>query len=277
VAALENGTVEVIDLERNRRVAHLEGFREPQGIAYLETLRKLFVTNGEGAGVTVLEGHDLARSASIGVRVDPDNVRYEPGADLLWVGEGGSGSGALAALNPRSGDVVAEVALDGHPESFQLEASGSRVFVNVPAEHEVTVVDRAQRRVAARWKVPLGGNFPMALDEAHRRLFVGCRRPPKLLVLDTTTGTPVAELDAPADADDIFLDPARGRVYVSGGEGFTRVYARGEADRFSVIGDLRTGPGARTSLFVPESQRLYVPVPRRGSASAEVLVFETKQ
>ena len=106
-------------------------------------------------------------------------------------------------------------------------------------------------------------------------LGVGCRRPAKVLVLDTDTGTPVAELDSPGDADDIFLDPAQNRVYVSGGEGFARVYARREVDHFEVIGDLRTGPGARTSLLAAESQRLYVAVPRRGEASAEILVFET--
>lgn len=275
VAALGNGTLEVIDLVGNRHVARLEGFREPQGVVFLAADRKLFVTNGEGAGVTVLEGSDLTRSAWIELRADPDNIRYEPGANLLWVGEGGSGSGALVALDPESGEVVAEVALAGHPESFQLETRGSRVFVNVPREHEVVVVDRAHRRVLARWRLPHAENFPMALDEEHHRLFVGCRRPAKVLVLDTDTGTPVAELDGPGDADDIFLEPAQDRVYVSGGEGFTRVYARREADRFERVGDLRTGPGARTSLLAPESHRLYVAVPRRGEASAEIVVFET--
>jgi DNA-binding beta-propeller fold protein YncE len=277
VAALENGSLEVIDLQRNRHVASLEGFRQPQGVAFLAADRKLFVTNGEGAGVTVLEGSDLTRSAWMKLRADPDNIRWEAAAKLLWVGAGGSGSGALAALDPESGEVVAEISLAGHPESFQLEARGSRVFVNVPKGHEVAVIDRELRRVVAGWRLPCTANFPMALDEARRRLFVGCRRPARLLVLDTDTGTPVAELESPADADDIFLDSPQNRVYVSGGEGVTRVYARREADRFEVVGDLRTGPGARTSLFVPELRRFYVAVPRRGDAPAEILVFETLQ
>jgi hypothetical protein len=115
----------------------------------------------------------------------------------------------------------------------------------------------------------------MALDEARQRLFVGCRQPAKILVLDARSGATVAELDSPADADDIFLDPAQDRVYVSGGEGRLRVYARREGDRYEILGDLPTGPGARTSLFVPESHRLYVAVPRRGTGSAEILAFET--
>jgi len=277
VAALENGSLEAIDLERNRWVASLAGFREPQGVAFLAADRRLFVTNGEGADVTVLKGSDLTGSSRIALRADPDNIRYEPSANLLWVGEGGDGSGALAALDPESGEVVAEISVVGHPESFQLEKKGSRAFVNVPSERAVVVIDREQRRVTTHWSLPCAANFPMALDETHRRLFIGCRRPAKVLVLDTETGTPLSELDSPADADDIFVDPAQDRVYVSGGEGLTRVYARREVDRFELVGDLRTGPGARTSLFVPESHRLYVAVPRRGGASAEILVFDTLQ
>jgi DNA-binding beta-propeller fold protein YncE len=274
VAAIENGTVEVVDLRQNRRIAHLEGFKEPQGVVFVATVRKLFVTEGGASGVAILDGADLGRVSRIELRDDPDNIRYEPAANRVWVGEGGSGSGALAVFNPGGGE-IAEIALDGHPESFRLEARGPRVFVNVPKEHEVEVVDRARREVVTRWRLPCTANFAMALDEDGRRLFVGCRHPAKLAVLDTESGTVVAELDAPADADDIFLDPAQGRVYLSAGAGVVRVYARRESDRFETLGDVSTGPGARTSLFAPESHRLYVAVPRRGSASAAIFVFDT--
>lgn len=277
VAALGNDSVEGIDLAQKRRVAHLEGFREPQGVAFLASVRKLFVTNGEGAGVTVLDGDTLARVAWVELRADPDNLRPDPGAGLLWVGEGRGAAGALAALDPESAEVVAEIPLGGHPESFQLEANGPRIFVNVPGRHEVAVVDREQRRVVARWRLSCAANFPMALDEEHRRLLVGCRRPATILVLDTGTGAPTADLRSPADADDIFLDPERDRVYVSGGEGLTRVYARPGADRFEPVGDLPTAPGARTSLFVAERRRLYVAAPAREGASAEIRVFDTSQ
>jgi DNA-binding beta-propeller fold protein YncE len=275
VAALGNGTVEVVDLGQARRVARVDGFREPQGVLWLAATGQLFVTEGGGAGVTILAGGDLTRAGRVALREDADNIRYEPGADRLWVGAGGNGSGVLAAFGPKDRQVVAEIALDGHPESFQLEASSPRVFVNVPRKHEVEVVDRERRRVVARWSLPHAANFPMALDERRGRLFVGCRRPARIVVLDTATGRVVDEVDGPADADDVFLDPEQDRLYVSGGEGFVRVYARRGADRLGVVGDLPTGPGARTSLLVPALHRLYVAVPSRGTAPAEILVFET--
>ena len=274
VAALENGSIEVVDLGRSR-VARLEGFREPQGVVFPGTVRKLFVTEGGASRVTVLDGDDLTRTGTVSLREDPDNVRYEPGANRVWVGEGEDESAALAAFGAEGGDIVAEVTLDGHPESFQLEARDARVFVNVPREHEVEVVDRERREVVARWKLPHSANFPMALDEEHRRLFIGCRHPAKVLVLDTATGKVVTELDSPGDADDLFLDPARDRLYVCAGEGLVRVYSRRGPDRFEALGDLRTGPGARTCLFDAESHRLYVAVPRRGAAAAEIVAFDT--
>lgn len=274
VAALGSGSIEVVDLAQGRRVARLEGFREPQGLFFLPEPGRLFVTEGAGTGLAILDGNPLTRSAIV-LPEDADNIRYEAGARRLWVGAGGGRSGALAAVDPDRGKVVSRIALDAHPESFQLEAGGPRIFVNVPGRQEVQVVDRERRQAVARWSLPYAANFPMALDEGRGRLFVGCRRPARLLVLDGETGRLVAELDSPGDADDIFVDSQSQRVYVSAGEGLLRVYTSREGDRFEAIGDVATGPGARTSLLVPELHRLYVAVPARGQAPARVLVFDT--
>src|SRR4029078_3340287 len=110
---------------------------------------------------------------------DADNVRYDAVANALYVG---FGSGALAAVNPADGKIVANVRLAGHPESFQLERSGSRIFVNVPTGGQVAGIDRGAVKVCARWTVTgARANYPMALDEANHRLFIGCRRPAKVL------------------------------------------------------------------------------------------------
>jgi DNA-binding beta-propeller fold protein YncE len=275
VAALEHGTVEVVDLARNRRVAQVAGLHEPQGVLFAPAVQKLFVAQGGDAVVTVHEGRDLAATARIALRGDPDNLRPEPGAGRIWVGEGAGKRGALAAIGTQDASLQLEIGLDGHPEGFQLETSGPRIFVNVPTRREVEVVDRQRRRVVARWRLPHGENFPMAIDEGRRRLFVGCRRPARLLVLDTEKGGTVADLESPGDVDDIFLDPTRQRVYVSAGEGVVRVYERREGDRFESVGDVPTRCGARTSLLSEEAHRLYVAVPRLGRAPAEVRVFDT--
>jgi len=235
------------------------------------------VTIGGAAGVAVVSGSDPTGIERIETRGDPDNIRYEADADRVWIGAGARQQAALVALGGDDPKVLFEIALDDHPESFQLEAGGPRVFVNVPGKQEVEGVDRERRTVVARWKLPCAANFPMALDEEHQRLFVGCRRPAQILALDTETGRVVAEVESPADADDVFLDPAAGRMYVSSGAGVVRTYVRRGADGLEVAGDVATGIGARTSLFDAASHRLYVAVPRRGSAPAQIQVFDTSE
>jgi hypothetical protein len=158
-----------------------------------------------------------------------------------------------------------------------LESEGKRIFVNVPTAGHVAVVDREEDFVVKTWPLKdAAENFPMALDEANHRLFVGTRDPAKLLVLNTETGESVTDLDASGDADDIFYDATNKRVYVSGGEGAISVFEQVDPDTYRLAGKVDTAKGARTSLFVPESGTLYVAVPHNGSQQAEIRIFQTE-
>jgi len=155
-----------------------------------------------------------------------------------------------------------------------LEKAGPRIFVNVPSARQIVVVNRATRTIADRWPLEdLHDNYPMALDEANHRLFVVTRKPAQLVVLDTQSGKRVAELDTVGDADDIFYDAARKRLYVTGGEGFIKFIGQNGPDEYKDLGSIVTAPGARTSLFVPELNRVYIAVPRRDNQGAEIRIF----
>src|SRR5438552_18014842 len=251
MAALGNNTVEVLDVKNRSRIKSLPGFREPQGIAFAADTRIAAIANGQGDGVQFIDAADFHPTRAVKLGDDSDNVRYDAAARRLFVGFGG---GALAAINPADGKVIGEAKLSGHPESFQLERSGSRVFVNVPNADQIAVVDRASMKVVATWPVVSAkSNFPMALDEANHRMFMGCRRPAKVLVYDTMTGKESGSFDIVGDTDDLFYDAARKRLYVSGGEGYLDVYQEQEAaGRFVRLARVATAAGARTSLFVPE-------------------------
>jgi DNA-binding beta-propeller fold protein YncE len=274
VAALGNNTVEVLDVKGNAHVKSLPGFREPQGIATLPEAKVVAVANGQGEGVQFLDATDFHPARAVRLGDDSDNVRYDAAAHRVFVGFGG---GALASISPADGKVLGEAKLAGHPESFQLERSGSRVFVNVPDANQIAVVDRAGMKVVATWPVASAkANFPMALDEANHRLFIGCRQPAKVLVYDTTTGTKTASFDIVGDTDDLFFDAARKRLYISGGEGFVDVFQEQDAGRFARVAHLATAAGARTSLFVPEQSRLYLAVPHRGTQKSEIRIYEAR-
>src|SRR5262245_28262475 len=254
IAALGNNTVEVVDLRAGERTQTIRGLHEPQGVIFIPEVNKLFVANGKSGACDVFDGSSLKQAKSIKFPGDADNVRYDVAAGRVYVGYS---DGALGIIDSASGDRVGEIKLKGHPESFQLEKSGPRIFVNIPTANEIAVVDREKRVViAARPTGDARANFPMALDDAHHRLFVGFRKPPRLLVFDTESGNVVANLESPADADDIFYDSKARRIYVSGGEGSIGVFQQKDADHYESMTKIPTAAGARTALFAPELNRL---------------------
>jgi DNA-binding beta-propeller fold protein YncE len=274
VAALGNNTVEVVDTKAATHVKSLPGFHEPQGIAVVADAKSVAVANGQGEGLQLVSAEDYRPGAMIRLGDDSDNVRYDASAGRVYVG---FGSGALAAIDPMGAKLLGQVKLAGHPESFQLERSGSRVFVNVPSADQIAVIDRSSMKVVATWPLTTArSNFPMALDEANHRIFIGCRRPAKTLVFDTTSGKEIASFDIVGDTDDLFYDAARKRLYISGGEGYLDVVEDQGGGRFSRIAHRPTASGARTSLFVADQSRMYLAVPHRGSQKAEIRVFEAR-
>ena len=275
VAALGNDTVEVLDVQQGVRLKTLRGFHEPQGIAVATDPHLVTVANGEGEGVDLLDTNDYHVTRTIALGDDSDNVRYDPAAKRLYVGYG---NGALATIDPATGNVISRVALRGHPESFQLERSGTKIYVNVPTSGEIEVVDRAALNVVATWPVTEArSNFPMALDEAHHRLFIGCRRPAKVLVYDTRNGKGIGAADIVGDTDDLFYDARSDRLYVSGGEGFLDVLDVKDSAHPTKLAHLATAPGARTSLFAADSGQMYIAVPHRGGQRAEIRAYTMPQ
>lgn len=274
VSALGNNTLEVLDLRGAKRLTSIKGLREPQGVFFVPKENKLFIANDDDGTCMVFDGSSYKLLQTIHFPSDADNVRYDAAQNQIYVGYG---EGGLGALDATTGKKVADIALKAHPESFRLEQSGPRIFVNLPdANHTIAVVDRTKRSVVATWPLEEASNFPMTPDEADHRLFVVTRRPPRLVVLDTESGKEVASYPTVGDADDAFYDAARKRVYISGGEGFIDVFDQRSPNDYQATGRISTASGARTSLFVPELNRLYLAVPHRGSQDAEVRVYEAR-
>ena len=274
VVALGNNTVEVIDLKTKRLIKSLTGLSEPQGLLLVPEVKQLIVTNGESVSARVYDGVTLEPLKDIRLREDNDNIRYDPDSKRSYIGCGAGGEGALAVVDTQTDTLLGEIALSGHPESFQLERRGKRIFVNVPSSRKIEVVDREKKKVVESWSVAARGNFPMALDEEHARLFVGTRSPAKLLALDTGSGRVVADLDSVGDADDISYDSDTHRIYVSGGEGFVFVFEQTDPNQYRLLDKVATRKGARTSLFVPEWQTLFVALPKGADGNAEIWAYK---
>jgi DNA-binding beta-propeller fold protein YncE len=271
LAALGNNSVEVIDLAAGKRVSSISGPKKPTGARVLAGSRKLVVASGDDGNVRVYD-EGLKLLGTVHDLPDADNVRLDPQGKLVYVGYG---DGAIAVVDPEQPKKIADVKLDGHPEAFQPEANGDRIFVNVPSARQIAVINRTKGAVVATWLVrEAEANFPMALDEANHRLFVGCRKPAEVLVVDAETGRTVTTVPCCGDTDDLFYDAAAKRIYVTGGEGCISVIEQSDADHYRVAGTVSTAAGARTSCYVPETHTLYVAVPHRGRQRAELRAYQ---
>ncbi len=274
VAALGNNTIEVLDLRVGKRLRSITGLKEPQGVLYLSEFQRLFVTNGGDGSCKVFDGNSLSLLDTVKFSADADNIHYEPHTKQVYVG---FGVGALGTFDAKTGKHLWDVRLAGHPESFQIEERGTRIFVNVRPANQVAVIDKKKREVTASWPLQDAmDNFPMAMDETNHRLFIGCRNPAQIIIYDTQSGKTVGRLDIAGDIDDIFYDIKAKRLYASCGEGWLYVFQQVDPDHYAVKGRISTTKGARTSLYVPEQGRLYLAVPHRGEQQAEVWVYTVK-
>jgi len=283
VAAVENHTLEVIDLKSSQRVHTIADLAEPQGVFYDPSTNRLFVACGLDGVTKIFDGTTYQVLATVKFPDDADNIRYDSRSKGVIVGYAGAkqlrkrevGTGGLGFIDS-DGKKTGDVVIDAHPESFQLEKAGSRIFVNVPDKKEIEVIDAVKRAVVARWAVSAEDNFPMALDETDHRLFVGCWKPPQLLVFDTDSGKPVAAGEIAGKTDDLFYDASRRRIYVLTSMGFLEVFQQKDPNHYNRIARYPTPPRSQTGLLVQEWGKLFVAVPAQGTETAEIRVYHAK-
>ena len=274
ICALGNNSVEVLDLRNGERIHSITGLGAPQGIAYIPELDRIFVANDKGGVCKIYDGKSFQKISELNFKDDADNVRYDDATKKIYVG---FGSGGIAIVNAADGKQIGSIKLSAHPEAFELEKNGKRIFVNVPNSRHVAIIDREKGEVVATWKTDLAfGNFPMALDEANHRLFVGCRLPSKLVVLNTKSSNIVAKIDISGDPDEVFYDSKRHCIYAICGAGKIDIIEQTDPDTYRISTKVDTAAGARTGLFVSKHDALFVAVPHRGSQKAEVRAYRVE-
>ena len=272
VAAFGNNSVEVVDLDSGRCIHSITGVAAPQCVLYLPADRTLAVTSSGTGTCDVYDGATYRKISTARIGDDADNMQYDGAEHDILIGYG---SGGLAALDEHSGLRIGDSRLSAHPEGFLLERSGRRVFINVPRHRNVVVLERPRfARIGAIALDGAGRNYPLAMDEAHHRLFTCLRNPGRLAVMNTETLRQIGSIRIADDADNLHFDSARGLLFASCGRGFIDVVSQVDADHYVLQAQIRTAWGARTSVFSQESGLLYLAVPRSRGQRAEIRVYQ---
>jgi YVTN family beta-propeller protein len=270
VAELGNDSVGVVDVQGRKVVDRIGKLSGPQGVAWHAATRTLYVANGGDGSLRLFQASAFAPIGGIDLGSDADNVRIDPWHNRVVVGHG---KGGLAIIDPASRRKVGELPLPGHPESFQFDETGDRIFVNVPDAGQIAGLDAVTGKNVTLFEAAgANSNFAMAVDGNEHRVMVSFRSPARLVSFNTATGKRETSLETCRDADDVFVDAKRHRIYVSCGEGVIDVFAQ-EGGDYRRLARIPTASGARTSLFVPAADRLYLAVRATGSEPAAIWVF----
>ncbi len=281
LAGEDHKTLEVFDLFSGKHLKSIAGFGAPHSIFYLPATDELLITDGDAGEIRILRGSDYEFTGSIKDLPAVDSARIDYGAHILYVVTGGKDlkwdHSFLVAIDLQSRKKVGELRFESsHVEAMALDSASSRLFINLTDKGEVAVVDRQSMKVMQRWPVKVAEeNSPMAYDEKNHRLFLVCRKPGMLVVMDSDNGAIVAHLPAPGRSDDVAFDAQTGRIYVPGGEGFISVFQEKSPADYQQIAKVLTAPGAKTCLLVQSLKRYFVAVsPGDSNAMAKILVFE---
>jgi len=274
----DQNTVEVIDLKVGKRVVSIPGQSKPQGVFYSPDFKKLFVANGGDGTCKIFAVDSFKLLDNLPIGTDADHVGYDWATKYLYVGFGDAKSGGLAVIDTRSNKHVADIKMDARPGGIKIEQSRPQAFVTLAGATRLGVVDLKNGSVIRTWPTGAPANVALALDEAHHRLFDGVRDPATLIVLDTESGKQVSRLEGVSGIDDLWYDGSHQRIYASGGRGFevgfVFVYQQKDADHYELGGKVPTAPGAGTSFWSPQLNRLYVAAPSNDKQEAAILVFE---
>jgi DNA-binding beta-propeller fold protein YncE len=259
IANLSNNSLDIVDLKNGALVKQIPGQGKAQGVAYAPEIDRIFVGCGTDGVCNAFDGRTYQLLHTIKLP-DADNVRYDARTRRVYVCHEDR---AITAFDAATYAVKGTVHLPGPPEALQLDPRRPRLYVNTHEPAAVAEVDTDRLEVVARFPLTRASkNYPMALDAAGGRVFVGCRDKPMIVVIDTASGKEVAAVGIPGDIDDLFYDAKRKQLYTTCGEGFVAVVRQGEGDRYELAEKVPTAKLARTGFFDADGGLLYVVVPR---------------
>ena len=295
VAAVDNNTLEVIDLTRGKVLKSLGGFKDTQDALFLGgDFNKLYVSSLDGH-VRIFQGETFNLVQDFKIEPDPNRLRVDPATNLIYFGYGGQNAGfnqygrvGIMQARPGAGydqlvaDMIAPTSRPGHLADLAMDDNGRLLICDSRAD-VIYQFDSQKRELIKSWRTAGDGAADMALDRAAHRLFVGTRVPPQMTVYDSVSGKEIQALQGPETMDGVHYDAECKRIYMTGGRwygspeassGWIYVYQQEDADHYGLISRVQTRPGSGTSLLVPQLERLYVASQAIGDQVAAILVFE---
>ena len=249
--------VDVLDADTGKVVGTIPDTPGIHGVALAPAFKHGFTSNGRENKVSMFDPSTLQLIKKIDVGKGPDGIYYDPGSKRVFTNNHGSHD--VTAIDAATGDVVGTVKVGGDGEQAIIGADGL-IYVNSEDTAEVVVFDPKSLEVKKRFpigvaKVPTG----LAYDAKTKRLFIGCRNEPKMVVMDAGTGKVINSFPIGANVDYAGFDPGAGLIFFSCGDGTLSIYREKSADAYEDAGPVKTQPSAKTMAFDPKTKKIFLP------------------
>jgi DNA-binding beta-propeller fold protein YncE len=281
VAAEDHATLEIFDLKSGNHLKTINGFGAPHTILIRPSSTNILVTDSGKEMTSVLDAETYAKKDSVKLIPGADSAGYDAAANIWYIVTGGKDvdmkTAEIEAINPDTGKKLGEIQFnDNHVEAMALEKNGDRLFVNLAETNKLAVVNRKTMKEIAEWPVPPAkANAMVAFDEAAKRLYVVCRDPGMVVVMNSDTGAVVSTAPAPLRADEVMMDVATHRLYVPGGEGYIGVYDTSDPNHVKQIAKVPSAPGAKTGILLPDLKKMLIAAsPGDTKNTAKILTYQ---
>lgn len=248
----------VLDAKTGKTVADIPGQKRNHGVAIAPGAGRGFITDGEEGSVTIFDLKTYAVLGKVKAADDADGVIYDPasGKVLVVCGDAGVMIPISPDLDPAQGKADPAVELGGKPEFLAADGKG-KAYINLVDKDQVAVVDTKTMKVLNKWPTAPGGSpVGMAMDVERGHLFIGCRRPQKLIVMSAADGKVLADLPIGAGVDATKFD---GDAFASCGDGTLTIVRESAPHKFEVTQTVPTPRGARTMGVDPVTHTIYLP------------------
>ena len=249
--------VEVLDADSGKVVGTITDTPGAHGVAIAQEFKHGFTSNGRENKVSMFDPSTLHLIKKIDVGKGPDGIYYDPGSKRVFTNNHGSHD--ITAIDAATGEVIGTVKLEGDGEQAIIGAD-SLIYVNSEDTAEVVVFDPKSLQVKKRFpigvaKVPTG----LAYDAKTKRLFIGCRNEPKMVVMDALTGKVINSFPIGGNVDYAGFDPGAGLIFFSCGDGTLSIYHEKSGDTYEDAGAIKTQPSAKTMAFDPKTKKIFLP------------------
>jgi hypothetical protein len=250
----------IIDADSGKTLGDIPGQKNAHGVAIVPEANRGFISDGGGDGAIII--FDLKTYATLGkitAQPDADGIIYDASVNRVLVvsGDGGTLMSFKPDIDPTSGKIEAPIELGGKPEFLASDGKG-KLYINLVDKDNVAVVNFKARKVIAHWPVAPGGSpVGMSIDTKNHRLFIGCRKPQKLIVMSAEDGKIISDLPIGAGVDATKIDS--GQAFASCRDGSLAVAKETSLGKFEIVQTVKTPQGARTMGVDPTTHRIYLP------------------